>query len=364
MGDLSDYRNQIDSLDKELVKLFEKRMEVALEVVSYKKENGIAVLNKTREQEVIDKNISLVKNPKFNTLTRQFLEQIMKLSRELQNEYLVVPGENIGFQGVSGSNGEQALFEYFGEDTSTVAVKNFEDIFIQLKNDNIKYGVLPIENSSTGGISEVYDLLNKYEFSIIGEVSIKIDHFLMGIRGAKISDIEEVYSHPQGFEQCKDFLKYHSDWKLIPYDNTANSAKLVQHKNQKSIAVIASEKVAKIYNLDIIESYINSNKNNITKFAVIGKELSTNLDNDKVSVVLSSEHKTGSLYKVLQWFAENNINLLKIESRPLKSRPWEYFFYIDFEGNLNDKGLVAALKQVENSCHYFKILGNYKSFHQ
>ena len=364
MEDLSDYRNGIDSIDKKLVELFEERMELALKVANFKKENGIEVLNKTREQEVIDKNLSLVKNPKFYSLTSKFFQYVMKLSRELQREYLVVADDKIGFQGVSGSNGEQALFEYFGEEVNTLPVKNFEDIFIELKNGNIKYGVLPIENSSTGGISEVYDLLNKYDFNIVGETSIKINHFLMGIKGSKISDIEEVYSHPQGFAQCGDFLKYHPEWKLIPYDNTANSAKLVAEKNQKSIAVIASEKVAKIYNLDILESYINSNKNNITRFAIIGKDLSTNPDNNKVSVVISTEHKAGSLYQVLQWFAENSINLTKIESRPLKSRPWEYYFYIDFDGNLNDPNLKTALKQISSSCHYFKILGNYKSFHE
>ena len=364
MEDLSDYREQIDVIDEKLIKLFEQRMELALKVANYKKENGIEVLNRSREQEVIDKNLSLVQNKKFSNSVKQLLEYMMKLSRELQKEYIVEGKDIIGFQGVSGSNGEQALFDYFGEDAKTVGVKNFEDIFIELKNENIKYGVLPIENSSTGGITEVYELLNKYDFHIVGENSIKIDHFLMGIKGAKIEDIDEVYSHPQGFAQCGDFLKYYPNWKLIPYDNTANSAKLVQDKNQKNIAVIASEKVAKIYNLDILESYINSNKNNRTRFAIIGKELAKSSHNDKISVVLSTEHKAGSLFKVLQWFAENGINLTKIESRPLKSRPWEYYFYIDFCGNLEDDKLKNALEHIKNSCHYFKILGNYMSFHE
>ncbi len=362
MGDLSEYRQQIDEIDKQIVLLYEERMELALKVASFKKENSIEILNRSREEEVINKNLSIVKNDKFKNSVAELFEFLMKQSRQLQKEYIIKDKEKVGFQGVSGSNGEQALFDYFGDEVQTLNVKNFEDIFTELQNDNIKYGVLPIENSSTGGISEVYELLNKYNYHIIGEVCIKVDHFLMGIKGAKIEDIEEVYSHPQGFAQCGEFLKFHANWKLIPYDNTATSAKLVQEQNKKSIAVIASEKVAKIYNLDVLASYINSNKNNITRFAIIGKELSRSNENNKVSVVLSTEHSSGSLFKVLELFAQNNINLSKIESRPLKNRSWEYLFYIDFHGNLEDPIMKSALEQVKNSCHYFKILGNYKSF--
>lgn len=364
MGDLTGYRDKIDCLDRKLVEIIEERMDLAIKVAEYKKANGLEILNRAREEEVIRKNVALTKNEQYKPIIEDILETIMRQSRLLQRDFMNHKKTVVGFQGVSGSNGEQALLQYFGEEVEKVSVKNFEDIFIEIQNGNIEYGVLPIENSSTGGISQVYELLNKYNFYINGENSIKIDHHLMGLKGSSIEDIKEVYSHPQGFAQCEEFLKYHGDWKLIPNENTASSAKFVKEKNEKYMAVIASEKVAKIYELDVLESYINTNKNNRTRFAIIGKNLSKKEDNDKVSVVLSTEHKAGSLFKVLQWFAENNINLTKIESRPLKSKPWEYYFYIDFEGNIFDNKLKQALEQIEKGCHYFKILGNYKSFRE
>ena len=364
MGDLKEYRDKIDALDKKLVEIIEERMDQAIKVAEYKKAKGLEILNRAREEEVIRKNVALAKNKRYEPIIEEILETIMRQSRLLQRDYISDKKVVVGFQGVEGSNGEQALLQYFGEDMDRVAVKNFEDIFTELQNGNIEFGVLPIENSSTGGISQVYELLNKYSFYINGEISIKIDHHLMGLKGATVEEIKEVYSHPQGFAQCEEFLKYHSDWKQIPNENTASSAKFVKEKNEKSMAVIASEKVAKIYEMDVLESYINTNKNNRTRFAIIGKYLSNKEDNDKISVVLSTEHKAGSLFKVLQWFAENNINLTKIESRPLKSKPWEYYFYIDFEGNLGDEKLKQALEQIQKGCHYFKILGNYKSFRE
>lgn len=270
-------------------------------------------------------------------------------------------GLTVGFQGVPGSFSQQALFDYFGNDVSTKAVWDFEDIFTAIRNNDIDYGVLPIENSSTGAISEVYDLLNKYEFHIIGEVCLKVDHCLMGIRGVDVDDITEVYSHPQAFSQCAEFLKSYPMWRLIPYHNTAKSAEYVKMKSSKSMSAIASRKAAELYDLEILKNNINSNTTNTTRFVVIARNMEVDEKNDKVSVVFSTAHKAGSLYNVLRYFAENNINLLKIESRPIKDRPWEYFFYIDFEGNLNDETVKIAVRSVKDNSSYFKLIGNYKA---
>jgi chorismate mutase/prephenate dehydratase len=177
----------------------------------------------------------------------------------------------VGFQGVPGSFGEEALLAYFGDSVCTKALDTFEDIFKKLIGQEIDFGVLPIENSSTGAITEVYDLLNQYDCSIIGEVCLPIQHHLMGIRGASIADIREVYSHPQGFEQSSKFLKQYPNWKLIPYYNTAKSAEWVQKNNQKHMGAIASEKAAKLYNLQILAFGINSNQHNTTRFIIAVK---------------------------------------------------------------------------------------------
>ncbi|GKX32090.1 hypothetical protein SH1V18_45700 [Vallitalea longa] len=267
----------------------------------------------------------------------------------------------VGFQGVKGAFSEEALYNYFGEEVNTTAVKNFEDICISLEKGSIDYGVLPIENSSTGAISDVYDLINKYNCFIVGETHVKVNHNLMGIDGCTIDDIKELYSHPQAFEQSKDFLNKYN-WKLVPYYNTAKSAEYVMKKGKKHIAAIGSKKAAKLYNLNILAPNINSNNTNTTRFIILGKELIVNDECNKISVVLSTEHKAGALYSVLKHFAENNINMLKIESRPRGNTPWEYNFYIDFEGNIENKIIKKALDKMALDSHHFKILGNYKQF--
>ena len=431
MDDLLKLRQEIDSIDKELVELFEKRMEVVLKVSSYKKENKIEVINENRETEVINKGKKLLKDKKLEDYLVKFFFNLMKISKEMQYEILSARSngleedeqltqssatqnyelltqssevikervltqcstyrENelhakcedssfdikrliidkdmskqiiVGFQGVAGSYSQQALFEYFGSEINTKSVKEFEDIFIELKNNKIDYGVLPIENSSTGAISEVYDLLNKYDFYISGEICIKINHHLLGIKGAQIDDIKEVYSHTQGFGQCSDFLKMYPDWMLIPYQNTAKSAQFIKEKNCRSMAAIGSKRASEIYDLEILQSNINSNATNTTRFAVISKNRTVDENCNKISVVLSTAHKAGCLFNVLRYFAQNNINLLKLESRPIVDKPWEYFFYIDFEGNLNDQTVKLAVKSIEENSHYFKLLGNYKRYQE
>jgi len=366
--DIDGLRNKIDEIDASLVSLFENRMEVVLKIAEYKKNNSIAILNKSREQAVLIKNLKLVKNKDLFLEVEEFFKSVMEISRGFQNktlnkELIIEPGKKltVGFYGVTGSFSEQALKEYFGEKVDTKALSEFEDIFLELKYGKINYGVIPIENSSTGAISEVYDLLNKYEFYITGEKYLKISQNLMGIKGSTLDNIKEVYSHPQGLEQSMEFLKGYKQWKLIPYKSTAKSAELVKDKNDKTMAAIASAKAAEIYDLEILQKNVNSNATNMTRFVVIGKDMESNIQSNKISLVLSTTHKAGSLYHVLRHFAENNINLLKIESRPIKDKPWEYFFYIDFEGNINQDKIISAIKLIKENSHYFKVLGNYKS---
>ncbi|MBE6068098.1 MAG: prephenate dehydratase [Clostridium lundense] len=388
MDILQNLRNEIDEIDKQLVELFEKRMETVLKVAQYKKENNIPILNKSREDEVIEKNVKYLRNKGFKRAEAEFLKSVMAISRKAQAkeifeynievkdgkkselEYLVsneaacIPKKdkiNVGFQGVPGSFSEEALLEYFGDDATIQNVREFEDIFKALKNNEIDYGVLPIENSSTGGIVEVYDLLRKYGFFIVGERTIKVNHNLLGIKGTKIEDIKEVYSHPQALQQSGEFLNDYPNLGKIPYRNTAASAELIKNENSKEKAAIGSKRAGEIYNLDIIKENINYNKNNYTRFIVIGKNLELQSDYDKISTILTLPHKAGSLYNILSIFAEYNLSLLKIESRPIVDKSFEYFFYIDFEGNLDNQFVKEAIGELRNNSYDFKLLGNYKA---
>lgn len=266
----------------------------------------------------------------------------------------------VGYQGVEGSFSEEAMIEFFGENQPSINYEKFEDVFVALKRDEINYGILPFENSCTGAITAVYDLLSKYGFYIVGEECIKITQNLVGIKGAKLEDIKEVYSHPQGFEQSKMFLKIYENFKLISFYNTAISAKHISNLNDKSKAAIASTRAAKIYGLDIIKEEINDNEGNKTKFIVVSKRMEIHKDCNKMTATFSLDNKAGSLYNLLGHFAKNQINMVKIESRPSNNKLWEYMLYVDFEGNINDNNVQNAISLFEEKSGFFRLLGCYK----
>lgn len=381
---LSECRNEIDKIDKELVELFEKRMNVAINVAKYKIENNIPIFNGAREAEVIEKNIKRLNNKEYSNLTEKFFTYLMELSRSLQADIIdqnnkndnmigsieenISTNENkrnlknikIGYQGVKGSFSEEAMIKYFGENHTTTDYEEFEDVFLALKNNEIDYGILPIENSCTGAITTVYDLLVKYGLYIVGEECIKIDQNLIGIKGSKFEDIKEIYSHPQGFEQSSEFLNKQNNLRLIPFHNTAISAKYVSELNDKSKAAIASLRAAQIYGLNVIQKEINDKDNNHTKFIIVGRKLESSKECNKITVVFSLDNKAGTLYNLLRYFAENNINMIKIESRPTKNEPWQYLLYVDFEGNIENEDVKKAIKLIEEKSEYFKLLGSYK----
>lgn len=372
MSELDEYRKQIDSIDKELIELFEKRMNIAIKVGKYKRKNNLPIFNGKREEEVVEKNVRNLNNSNYSDITRRFFENIMELSRSLQkniaNEDSATSnnimkenkGVIVGYQGVKGSFSEEALLKYFESYNNTRNYETFEDVFNALEKNEINKAILPIENSYTGAIAEIYDLLVKYGFYIIGEECIKIDQNLIGIKGTKIDEIQEIYSHPQGFEQSKKFLKNYQNIKIIPYHNTAISAKLISDLKDSRKAAIASKKAAEIYGLEILKENINDKKDNYTKFIIIGKQLEYNTECNKISVVFSLENKAGILYSLLRYFAENNINMIKIESRPNKHESWKYLLYVDFEGSLQDSKVKNALELIEKNSGYFKIIGSYK----
>lgn len=378
MAEIDDYRNKIDEIDKQITNLFEQRMDIVMKVGEYKKENNLPIFNKNREAEVIKKNIGYLKNSKYAEGLKDFFQNIMNIAKRLEERTIcedctiesVLPSKistnrkdsKVGFYGVVGSFSEEAMIKHFGKRNDAKAYDEFEDVFLAVKSGEIDYGVVPIENSSTGAISQVYDLLYKYGFYIVGEECIEINQHLIGIKGTNLEEVKEVYSHPQGFEQSTDFLKNYSVWKHIPFHSTADSVKLVRDLKDKSKVAIASERAASIYNLEIIQENINNKSENTTKFIVISKNLESDSSCDKVSVVFSLEHKSGTLYKLLRHFAENKINMIKIESRPMEKGVWKYFLYVDFEGNLDNKEVTTALNLIKQDSPYFKLIGTYKRY--
>lgn len=374
MGDLRQYRNEIDELDKQLIDLFEKRMNVVLKVAQYKKDNNVEVLQNSREEQVLDKAVDNLNNKDYANEARRFLSATMAISRSLQNRKINNSSEKIakniqkglklndnsriGFAGVRGSFTEEAALKFFGDKHENISYAEFEDVCIALKNEEIDYGVLPIENSSTGAIALVLDLIKKYKFHIVGEECIKIHQHLLTVKGTKIEDIKEVYSHPQGLAQSREFLK-HFDWKQIPYSNTATSAKYISELGDKSKAAISGTRAAELYNLEILKDTINTQEENTTRFAILSRDIEVPEDSNKISVMFSLDNKVGTLYNVLRYFSENNINMIKIESRPIKNTPWEYFFYVDFEGDINSVEVINAIKLIEENSAYFSFLGAY-----
>lgn len=273
----------------------------------------------------------------------------------------IIQSPIVGYQGVPGAYGEEATYTYFqGKWSKIIAHESFEDVIEALLEGKIDYGVLPIENSSAGEVLDTYDLIKNNELYIVGEQSIKIENNLFAIPGAKIEDIEEVYSHPQGLGQSKEFLKQHSKMKAYPYINTATACKYVADSKDPTKAAIGSKRAGQLYGLENLAPNIHFNKNNTTRFIVLSNKMNITEESNKISIVFSSHHVSGALYNILGHFAHNGLNLIKIQSRPLLEKKWEYYFFADLEGNLEQANVLIALSQIMNQCSYFKILGNYK----
>lgn len=365
--DLAAIRDHIDQIDARLVAAFEERMAAVLKVAAYKKLHGLPVLDAAREQQVIAKACSRLKHQEYAPAVTALMSTIMEQSKVLEHELLADIQQQtcsesleVGCFGMPGSYSHQALEKYFsGKVVNRHHYPLFEDVVQAVKKGEIKYGVLPIENSSTGGITEVYDLLRHYDCSIVGEQCIKIEHNLLGIPGAKLSDITTVYSHPQGFAQSKEFFKQYPQMKLAPYFSTSKSAETVRDKQDKRLAAVAGSQAADIYGLQILAANINYNSNNYTRFIVIANEAEQSPNANKITVVVAVKHEAGSLYRTLGHFYHSGLNMMNLESRPIEGKSWEYFFHIDLVGNLGEERVRQALAQLADSCAYCKILGNY-----
>ena len=373
--DLVELRQQIDEIDSGIVELYEQRMDVSRRVAEYKISTGKKVFDRQRETEKLAKVKAMTHNEFNSRGIGELFEQIMSMSRKLQYRLLAENGSSgklsfigvdeldtkkarVVFQGAEGSYSQAAMIRYFGEEIHSFHVDSFRDAMSAIDEGSADFAVLPIENSTAGIVSEIYDLLQEYENYIVGEQIIRVEHCLLGVPGAEIDRIRTVYSHPQSLMQSARFLGNH-DWQQISMQNNAFAAKKVAEDGDASQAAIAGEQAAEVYGLQILQRGVNDCGGNSTRFIIVTNQKIFRKDASKISICFEVPHESGSLYHMLSHFIYNNLNMTKIESRPIEDRAWEYRFFIDFEGNLADSAVKNALRGLRDEARNMKILGNY-----
>ncbi|MCR5207412.1 MAG: chorismate mutase [Eubacterium sp.] len=374
MDELLELRNKIDEIDDKLIPLLLERMEISKAVADYKIKNNIPVLNEKREQEILD-DVGEKCGDLGDTIKTVF-SAMMDASRAVQHKIsgggqplrdlingavrktrLTADGADIACQGVDGAYSSKAGKALF-PDSPIKYYRHFEEVFEAVDRGEARFGIIPVENSTAGSVHESYDLIMKYRFYVVGAYDLNISHCLCARADEEYSDIEFVYSHPQALSQCNIFLK-NFDFTGINYSNTAAAAKLVSESREKNIACICSEEAAKKYGLVVLKKDIQNVSENTTRFIVISKELVIDGSADKISLIFSAPHKTGSLYRVLGRFSMTGLNLTKLESRPVANGRFDYCFYADVLGSVYDADTLDLLCALYDELQEFTFLGNY-----
>ncbi len=374
--DLRPLREKIDSVDREIVRLFEERMEISEDIARVKAHTDRKVYDKEREAAKIAAVRELAHGEFNKRGIGELFSQIMGMSRRRQYAILESgrePGrtpfievddldrENIRvvYQGVEGAYSHAALQAYFGSGTDSFHVKKFRDAMEAIADGSADYAVLPIENTTAGIVADNFDLLVDFENYIVAEQIIPVEHMLMAPRGSSIDDVKLVYSHPQALSQCDSLFVRHPDWRAVAFDNTAMAARKVSDDNRKEEAAIASRFAAELFGLDILQEHVNDMDANETRFMIVTNQRIFVKGARKISICFELPHSSGTLYNILSNFIYNDVNMTHIESRPIPGRNWEYRFFIDFEGNLNEASVRSALRGIRQEAINMKILGNY-----
>lgn len=382
MEELQQYRAQIDAIDRELADLFQRRMDVVDGIGSYKLARNMPVLDAKREQEVLSAKAALARDEGMSADLASLFEHIMAISRRRQRKLVREDGSLPGYarckqaissarapvsdpkvvyQGVPGAYSEMACVNFFGPSCRADGLEQFEDVFEALKQGTADYAVLPIENSTSGAIRQVYDLLTQYEFYIVGETTVKVEHCLMAPKGASLDTITQVYSHEQALFQSDRFLSAHPDWNRIPCADTAGAGQYVAQTGDITKAALCSERAAELYGLEILVRGTNHNANNTTRFVVVSPAMELREGADKISTVFSLPHEAGSLHRIMTIFAVNGLNMTKLESRPMPGQSWEYMFFLEFSGRLAAPEMDGILHELSQTAADFRVLGNFVS---
>lgn len=384
MRDLQQCRAEIDRLDRQIVALFEERMAVCREVGAYKVAHHLPVLDEERERQVLQAKAELLQDAGLRPQVIALFETIMAGSRSLQRRMVTetdpakagdleayqamrhwsgqpLTEQRVLYQGQPGAYCEEAAMGFFGDDCQRMNLKTWDGVFRGVKEGFGDFGVVPIENSSTGSINDVFDLLGQFGCYIVGEQIVPVRHCLVALPDASMDTITDVYSHAQGFAQCRPFLGEHPKWEHHEMVNTAVAAKFVAESGDSTKAAIASRRAAELYGVQILQSAINENVRNYTRFLIVAAEPRFPEDANKISVRFIIPHREGSLCRILQIFAQAGLNLEKLESRPVPESRWEYSFYADFTGNIRREEMDRGIRELIDAASSFRVLGNYKA---
>ncbi len=348
---LNKLRAEIDKADAKIVEVINKRTGFVLEIGKLKEKNKAEVYAPDREHKVYQKVFGLNKGPMKNKSLEAIYREIMSASLALEKEI------TIGFLGPRGSFTHQACIQKFGSSLPFKPLKTIQDVFKSVEDTECDYGVVPIENSTEGGVSNTLDLFIDSTVHICSEISIPIQHNLMSVAG-KLDKIKRVYSHPQIFGQCRQWILGNiPSAELI---EASSSSKAVQMASEdKDSAAMASKLCAQIYDLKIIAKSIQDKTTNVTRFAILANGYPPKTGNDKTSLVVFLKDKVGALHDTLLYFKGCDLNLTRIESRPSKKRPWEYYFFIDFVGHCDNLKIQDMLKNLDDHCEVVKVIGSY-----
>ena len=375
--DLNELRNEIDSIDSELVRLFCARMDIAAQVADYKKENNLPIFVPARERAVLQA-VAEKAGPEMSNYTRVLYSMLFELSRSYQSKRntettplykkitesientpkLFPQAPMVACQGVEGAYAQIACERIF-KAPFIMYFKNFDAVFNAIDQGLCQYGILPLENSTAGSVKKVYDLMIHHNFSIVRTFRLKIDHNLLAKPGTKTADITEIYSHEQAINQCTEFLKKFPGAKIIPVENTAVAAKMVAESERTDIAALSSRSCEELYGLACLAASVQDEGNNRTRFICISKNLEIYPGSDKTSIMMILSHKPGALYKVLARMYVLGINVIKLESRPIPDRDFEFMFYFDLETSIYSEEFVQLMCELDDLCEEFKYLGSY-----
>ncbi len=370
-------RNEIDEIDNELVEILQKRLDVAAKIAEYKRENGLAVLDRARERELLNK-VSKKAGENYESEARIFFNSLMGISRAYQSKLLNVKSSYfdaidsainstekifpesalVACQGIEGAYSQQACEKLF-PNPSIMFLNTWEGVFQAVNSGLCRYGVLPLENSNAGSVNRIYDLLAQYNFSIVRSTRVHINHSILAKKSTKLEDVKEIFSHEQAIKQCSEFISTLKNVKITVCENTAMAAKAVADTERVDVAAISSKMCAELYNLVSLDDVIQNAGNNYTRFICISKKLEIYPGANKTSLMLVTPHKPGALYNVLSQFNCLGINVLKLESRPIQGRDFEFMFYFDIDVSVYSPKFQVLLGQLESEAEQFQYFGSY-----
>ncbi|MBQ6622578.1 MAG: chorismate mutase [Mogibacterium sp.] len=375
---LQQYREQIDKINEELIRLLEERMHVSEQIAEYKAANGMRIVDPVREHQLLEE-VTETSDPEFAYYNRMIFSTLMEMSADHQRK---VTGQEPGIveeirsalsntahifpeyatvacQGVQGAYSQEAAEKFF-KMPKIVFTKNFRGVFAAVQSGLCRYGVLPIENSTAGSVNQVYDLLAEYDFHIVKSIRIRIDHCLLVNAGVRREEVREILSHEQALAQCEEYLRREFPAaKIVACENTAEAARQVAASGRRDLAALGSAVNGRVYGLDCLEKSVQDSDNNYTRFICITKPLEIYPGANKTSFLCVTNHTPGSLYRVLACFNSLGINILKLESRPIPGSDFDFRFYFDIEESVYTEQFVRAMSQISDHCKEFRYFGSY-----